>query len=138
MNRKVLAACFLSLAVAGVCNAQNTASSPETDAHFTHAQAKQLERGAHAPEQYRALASYYADRQKNYLQKADDAKREWQQLGQDNVSMAAKYPSPAESARNRYDYYMSKASKAGELEARYDRLSSTNEPVNAQLHGPNL
>jgi len=48
------------------------------------------------------------------------------------MSMAAKYPRPADSARNLYEYYMYKANKAGALEAKYTNLAAPNALVNAQ------
>ena len=77
MKRILFAACVLSLAFAGVGNAQGTASSPETDTQLTKAELKQLATNAHAPAQYTALASYFGKRRDNYLQKAVDEKKEW-------------------------------------------------------------
>lgn len=128
MTRNLLVTCFLSLAFAAVGIAQGTASSPETSAHYTRAQLKQLVLNAHAPEQYTALANYYRDRQNNYLQKAAEEKQEWARRSQNITSVAAKYPRPVDSARNLYEYYMYKASEAGTLAAKYSRLAATNTP----------
>jgi hypothetical protein len=132
MTHKILAACILTLGCAGVGSAQSTAPSPETGAHCTQAQVKQLERNAHAPDQYKVLASYYGERQKAYLQQAAEEKKEWERRSKNVSGAFAKYPRPADSSRNLYEYYMSKASKAGELEAKYSRLTSPDAPVNAQ------
>ena len=93
---------------------------------------KQLALNAHAPEQYKALASYYGAQRENYMQQAAQAKKEWGQLSQNVTSVAAKYPRPADSARNLYEYYMSKASKAETLEAKYSQMATPDAPVNAQ------
>ena len=132
MTRNLLATCVLSLAFAGVGNAQGTASSPETGAQYTQAQLKQLALNAHAPAQYTALASYFGEQKTNYLQLAAEEKKEWDQRSQNVVSVAAKYPRPVDSARNLYEYYMYKASKAGTLEAKYIRLAAPDAPVTAQ------
>jgi hypothetical protein len=132
MTRNIFAACILSIAFAGAGNAQGTASSPGTGATYTQAQVKQLERNAHAPDQYKALASYYGERQKSYLQEAAEEKKEWERRSQNVMGVLAKYPRPVDSARNLYEYYMSKASEAGSLEAKYNQLSSPSAPVNAQ------
>jgi len=132
MTRNLLATCILAIAFVGVGAAQGTASSSETGANYTLAQVKQLARNAHAPEQYTALASYYGAQKANYLQQAAEEKKEWEQLGQNIMSMAAKYPRPADSARNLYEYYMYKANKAGALEAKYTNLAAPNALVNAQ------
>jgi hypothetical protein len=108
------------------------ASSPENGAHYTKAQLKQLVQNAHTPEQYTALASYFNEQKSNYLQQAAEEKREWESRGQNVMGMAAKYPRPVDSARNLYEYYIYKASKAEILEAKYSRVASQNAPVNAQ------
>jgi len=132
MNRNLLAICILSLAFAGVGYAQGAASSPETGAHYTQAQLKQLALNAHEPAQYSVLASYFGERQKNYLQQAAEEKKEWERRSQNIMSIAAKYPRPVDSARNLYEYYMYKAAEAGTLEAKYSRLAMPDAPVNAQ------
>ena len=132
MKLSLFATCILSLALAGVASAQGAASAPETGAHYTQAQLKQLAFNAHAPAQYTALANYYGGQRNDYLQKAAEEKQEWLRRSQNIISVAAKYPRPVDSARNLYDYYMYKASEAGTLEAKYNRLSAPDAPVNAQ------
>jgi hypothetical protein len=132
MKQILFAACVLSVAFASAGNAQGTASSPETGTQYNKAELKQLELNAHAPVQYEVLASYYGGQRNNYLQQAAKAKKEWVQLSQNTVSHASKYPLPADWAWNSYEYYMSKASKAGTLEAKYSHLASPDAPANAQ------
>jgi hypothetical protein len=132
MTRNLLATCFLSFSFAAVGIAQDSASSPGADAHYTKAQLKQLVLNAHAPEQYAALASYYGGQRDSYLQQAAKAKKEWVQLSQNVTSHASKYSTPTDWARNYYEYYMSKASKAGTLEAKYSHMATPDSPVNAQ------
>lgn len=132
MTRNLLATCILSLAIAGVGNAQGTASSSETGAHYTQAQLKQLALNAHAPAQYTALANYYGGQRNDYLRKAAEEKVEWDRRSQNIVSVAAKYPRPVDSARNLYEYYMYKANEAGTLEAKYNGLATPAAPLNAQ------
>jgi len=132
MTRNLFATCILSLAITGAGNAQGMASSPETSAHYTQAQLKQLALEAHAPAQYTALANYYGQQRSDYLQRAAEEKLEWDRRSQNIMSVAAKYPRPVDSARNLYEYYMYKASEAGTLEAKYNRLAAPDAPVNAQ------
>jgi hypothetical protein len=132
MKLSLFATCILSLALAGVASAQGAASAPETGAHYTQAQLKQLALNAHAPAQYEALASYYGGQRDSYQQQAEKAKKEWVQLSQNVTSHASKYPTPADSVRNYYEYYMHKADEAGTLEAKYNHLSAPDAPVNAQ------
>jgi len=132
MTRNVCAAWILSLAFAGIGSAQAPVSSTDSSSHYTRAEVKGLARGAHAPNQYMALATYYGERQKNYLRRAEKEKKEWEQLKPNTVSMAAKYPRPVDSARNAYEYYMAKASESGALEAKYSRMATPVAFVNAQ------
>jgi hypothetical protein len=123
---------ILSLVFAGVGSAQGAASSAEAGDHQTQTQLKQLARDAHSPEQYKSLANYYGDRQKDYLQKAADEKIEWARRSQNVTGILAKYPRPVDSARNLYEYYMTRASEAGTLEAKYSRMATPDSLVNAQ------
>jgi hypothetical protein len=93
---------------------------------------KELSRSAHAPDQYRTLATYYGERQKTYLQQAEKEKKEWERMRQNTVSMAAKYPRPVDSARNAYESYMAKASESGALEAKYSRKAAPDALVSAR------
>jgi hypothetical protein len=132
MTRNRFTTWILSLAFAGVGSVQGAAASAETGDHQTQTQLKQLARDAHAPEQYKSLANYYGERQKDYLQKAADEKIEWARRSQNVTGILAKYPRPVDSARNLYEYYMTRASEAGTLEAEYTRLAAPDALVNAQ------
>ena len=124
MKNKLFAASILSFALAGVANAQATASSAENGTHYTQAQLKELTRDAHTPAQYSALAKVYGNQQNNYLQKAAEEKQLWIQRSQNIVSIAAKYPRPVDSARYLYEYYSTMAAESGQLAAKYGQLSS--------------
>ena len=132
MNRKLFEACILSLVIVSAGNAQGKAAPAETGFHYTQAQMKELKRSAHAPDQFKVLASHYGEQHKSYLQKATEEKTEWDQTWRNPAGTQAKYPRPADSARNLYEYYMYKASQAGALEAKYSRLASQDAPVNAE------
>jgi hypothetical protein len=131
MNRKMFAGSILLIAFASGASAQGSVSSPQTNAHYTQAQLKKLVRDAHTPEQYSALASYYGERQKNYLRLAGEEKLEWERRSRNVVGAAAKYPRPVDSARNLYEYYMYKASESGMLMAKASQLATPDRPVNA-------
>lgn len=133
MTYKLFAACVLSLAFAAAANAQSApSSSPEKGATYNEAQLKQMARTAHAPEQYKALAAHYGDLKMGYLRQAVEAKKDWGRLSQNVTPASAKYPTPAESARNRYGYYMYKANQVATLEARYSDLAAPGGPENGQ------
>lgn len=132
MTRRVLAACILSLAFANVGAAQGTVSFAEIGSHPTRNQLKQLVRGAHTQEQYMALANYYKTQQGIYLQREDDAKKEWERRSQNTMGTFAKIPKPADWARNLYEYYKNKSFEAGALELKYSRLAAAAVSVNVQ------
>jgi hypothetical protein len=79
-----------------------------------------------------ALANYYKTQQDTYLQREEDAKMEWERRSQNTAGAFGKYPRPADSARNLYEYYRDKASEAGALESKYSRLAASEVPVNVQ------
>lgn len=132
MIRNLFIVCILSLAFAGVGNAQAPGPSTDSSSHYTRSQVKELSRSAHAPDQYRVLAAYYGDCQSLYLQRAAKEKKEWEQLRPNTVSMAAKYPRPADSAHNAYEYYMAKASESEAQEAKYSRLATPDALAKSQ------
>ena len=119
------AAAILSFALVGVVSAQGAVSSAENGDHYTKSQLKQLERDARTPGQYTALAQYYGKQQKDYAQQAAEEKQEWVRRSQITTSLYAKYPKPADSARNLYEYYALKASEAGALSAKYGQLAGS-------------
>jgi hypothetical protein len=132
MTRNVFAVWIMSLAFAGIGTAQAPASSTDNSSHYTRAQVKELARSAHAPDQYRALATYYGERQSFYLQRAAEEKKEWERMNQNTVSMAAKYPRPVDSARNAYESYVAKALESGALEAKYSRMATPDAILSAR------
>jgi hypothetical protein len=132
MTRNLFVACVVSLVLANAGNAQGTVSSQDSGYSYTRSQVKELVRTAHSPEQFKAIASYFGQLQKTYMEQATEAKREWERIGAGVPSNRAKYPTPVDAARNLYENYMYKASEAGALEAKYTRLAAPNPPANAQ------
>ena len=132
MTRNLFTTSILALAFVGTGSSMVAASAAETGDHYTKAQMKELARKAHAPEQYKLLAHYYGERQKNYLELAAEEKTEWERRGHNVSGILAKYPRPVDSARNLYEFYMAKASESGTLEAKYSDLAAPETAVNAQ------
>jgi hypothetical protein len=124
MIRNLLGSCILSLVV-GVAFAQGSASSSGTSPRYTKAELKQMESTAHTAGQYNKLAAFYGAQHEGFVQKAAEAKQEWERRSQNVAGNNAKYPRPMDSARNYYEYYMHKASETAELEAKYSQLAST-------------
>ncbi len=87
-------------------------------------QLKRLAREARTHEQYAALADCYQKLQKNYLRQAAEEKQEWERRSENAMASAAKYPRPVDSARNLYEYYLSKASEEAALSAKYSQLAA--------------
>lgn len=67
----------------------------------------------------KTLADHYAKQQQMYEQKAAEEKQEWIRRSQINSSLYAKYPRPADAAKNLYEYYTAKAEAAGKLKDKY-------------------
>jgi len=132
MTRNVNAICVLSFALATFASAQTTISPAGGGTHYTPVQLKKLAQEAHTPSQYSALAEDYRTQQDHYLAQAADAKREWARRSNNVVSTAAKYPRPADSARQLYEYYTYKAVQAEQLEAKFDQLSNSETTVAAK------
>jgi len=132
MKLKLFAACILALGFAAAASAQSAAPSAETGPHGTKAQVKELALNAHAPEQYAALAGYYGGQKADYLQQAAEEKKEWERRAQNVIGIAARYPRPVDSARNLYEYYMYKASKAETLQAKFSQLAVQNAPAKVE------
>lgn len=128
MTRNLFVACVLSIAFTGALNAQEASPSGE---RCTKAQLKQLVRQAHSPEQYKTLAACYEVQQNDFLQQAAEERREWVRRSENVTSASAKYPRPADSARNLYEYYIYKASEAEKLSLKYSQLAPQG-PVSPQ------
>ena len=124
MKYTLIATGILYFALAGVGSAQTSSAARSGTTHYTRTQIKQMVREAHTPEQFSALASYYGDKQTQYLQQAMEERKEWAQLSQNVTVVAAKYPRPADSARYRYEYDLTKATEAEGLATKYSQLAA--------------
>ncbi len=133
MKANLLAACILSFALANAESAQGAASPTMNAAHCDPAYLKQAARDARTREQYRALADCYKHIQKENLDQAAAEKQEWLRRNQNIMVTAAKYPRPVDSARNLYEYYLSKASEAEKMSEKYSQLAARMSEKNSQL-----
>ena len=89
-------------------------------------------REAHTADQYKDLAAWFRKEEAKFRSKAEAEERDYV-LYKDRFP-AAKYPTPAESARALSDYYLYKANKMAAIADRYDKqLSRTdlNHPGSA-------
>jgi hypothetical protein len=132
MKKSFLLGSVLSFALVSVASAQSAVASTGDGEQYTHSQLKQLVREARTRDQFEALASYYAQQQQIYRQQAKAVFHEWISQWQMSGSHFNKYPTPADSARNRYEDYVAKASEAGELFAKYSELAEPTPPSTQQ------
>ena len=108
---------FLAMAVGVAC-----AEAPARP-NYTRAEIQKMVHDAHTSEQYRELAEYYRFRQQSFELRARAEKHEWVRRTFD-VSTPGKYPTPEDSSKNRYEYFMYEAEKMGLLAARYSVLAA--------------
>ena len=95
-------------------------------------QSSPADKKAHAqsPEEYKARAARLRQQEEVLRRKAATEKRDWEQRSLITSSLYAKYPRPADSARNLYEYYTYEANKKGSLAAEYEELAAA--PQGAQ------
>lgn len=122
MTRKiqVLAAIAAFTVSAGLVHAQNS-----MNAGISQAQVQTLLRSAHTVEQYQMLASYFHARQLVFEEKAQSEKQELDRRSQITAASYQKYPRPADSSRNRYEYFTAEAQQMGDQAAHYDSLATS-------------
>jgi hypothetical protein len=122
MTRKmqVLVAIAAITVTAGLARAQNS-----MNAGISNAQAQQMLRSAHTAEQYKMLAGYFHARQVVFEEKAQAEKLEWDRRSQITAASYQKYPRPADSSRNRYEYFTSEAQQMSDQAAHYESLSTS-------------
>jgi len=121
MNSKVYVACMAIALAAGSVAARAESSTP---VKLSNAELKQMEHNAQTPEQYAALASYFRSRQQDFRQQAVSEVPLMAWRSQFTFSLAAKYPRPYDSSRNRYDYFMYETHQMSQKAAYYEGLAA--------------
>ena len=117
---KVLAAIAAFTVSAGFAHAQNS-----MNAGMSPAQAEQMLHSARTVEQYQMLAGYFHARQLVFEEKAQAEKAEWDRRSQITAASYQKYPRPADSSRNRYEYFTYEAQQMAQQAAHFESLSTT-------------
>jgi|ERR1700685_2794185 hypothetical protein len=117
---KVLAAIAAFTVSAGLAHAQNS-----MNAGISQAQVQTLLHSAHTVGQYQVLASYFHARQLVFEEKAQAEKLEWDRRSQITAASYQKYPRPADSSRNRYEYFTYEAQQMAQQAAHFESLSTT-------------
>jgi hypothetical protein len=117
---KVLAAIAAFTVSAGLAHAQNA-----MNAGMSPAQAEQMLHSARTVEQYQMLAGYFHARQLVFEEKAQAEKAEWDRRSQITAASYQKYPRPADSSRNRYEYFTYEAQQMAQQAAHFESLSTS-------------
>jgi hypothetical protein len=116
---QVLAAIAAFTVSAGLAHAQNS-----MNAGMSPAQAEQMLHSARTVEQYQMLAGYFHERQLVFEEKAQAEKLEWDRRSQITAASYQKYPRPADSSRNRYEYFTYEAQQMAQQAAHFESLST--------------
>ena len=122
MIRRMQVAIAIAVFALAVGNARAESSM---NANYSQAEVKQMLRSANTPQQYRALAAYFRQRQQVFEQQAQSEKQEWDSLRQNTIGNSEKYPRPVDSARNRYEYLSAEADQMGQKAAHFESLSAS-------------
>ncbi len=110
------------LAIVG--SVQVAAAQSDSAAKLSRADLHRLERNAHTAEQYQDLGSYFRMRELSYRKQADAEMEEWTRRMQFSTSLYAKYPAPADSSRNRYEYFKYEQRQMSRQAAHYEDLAA--------------
>ena len=116
---QVLAAIAVFTVSAGLAHAQNA-----MNAGMSHAQLEQMLHSARTVEQYQMLAGYFHAQQLVFEEKAQAEKVEWDRRSQITAASYQKYPRPADSSRNRYEYFTYEAQQMAQQAAHFESLST--------------
>lgn len=121
--RKLQSLTSLCVLAVGVAFAQ-----PQTSPQYSHAELQKMIAAAHTPQQYQTLAKYLRSRQEVLEQQAQSEKTEWDRRNQITAGTYQKYPRPADSSRNRYEYFTYEARQMSQQAAHFESLSASVEP----------
>jgi hypothetical protein len=84
-------------------------------------------RDAHTAQQYHDLAAYFRERQQYFEQQAQSEKIEWDRRSQITAASYQKYPRPADSSRNRYEYFTYEAQQMASQADHFESLSAKSQ-----------
>jgi hypothetical protein len=100
-------------------------AEPPGSAIHSSSELKSMLRSAHTVQDYSALATYFRGRQSEFEQQAQSEKIELDRRSMNPALVAAKYPNPVASSRNRYEYFTYEAQQMGQQAAHYEQLSAS-------------
>jgi hypothetical protein len=122
MMRNIQSAIAVAMGVLIACAAG--AAQPASPG-YSHAELKKMISEARTAEQYKTLASYFRAQENSYEQKAAEEKQEWQRRSQINAALYQKYPRPADSSKNRYEYFAYEAQQSNAEASHYENLAAS-------------
>lgn len=114
---------WATAALAILCLVQAAAARSESS-KLSRKDLHRLERSAHTADEYQELANYFRGRARGYRKQADEAMEEWTYRMQFFSSLYDKYPSPADSSRNRFEYFKYEEQQMDLKARRYEKLSA--------------
>ena len=112
---------------AAVCTAGPMYSQPSDHPSYSQSEVKQMIRDAHTAQQYHDLAGYFRERKQYFEQQAQSEKIEWDRRSQITAATYQKYPRPADSSKNRYEYFTYEAQQMASQADHFDSLSSKSQ-----------
>jgi hypothetical protein len=123
MIHKIQAIGSLVVLAAGIAYA-----APQMGTQYSHSELQAMIRGARSTQQYQQLATYFRSRQQSLEQQAQAEKAEWERRSQSNAGAAQKYPRPADSSKNRFEYFAYEADHMGQQAEHYESLTASAAP----------
>ena len=123
MIRTLQGVTLLIVLAAGVAFAQS-----QTSAQYSHAELQKMIADARTPQQYQVLATYFRSRQQVLEQQAQSEKLEWDRRSQITAASYQKYPRPADSSRDRYEYFTYEAQQMSQQAAHFESLAAPAKP----------
>jgi hypothetical protein len=115
----MIAAAIISMA------AYAATAEPSSTPEYTKSQIMGMMRTARTVDQCRALAGYFRAQEQMFEQKARSEKQEWERRSANVTGLAAKYPRPVDSSKNRYEYFTYKAQEMDRQAARFETESAS-------------
>jgi len=94
-------------------------------AHLTKPELQRMIRTANNQEQYLTLAHYFRAEQRRFEGEAQEERQEWIRRSANVTGVAAKYPRPVDSSKNRYEYFLYEAREMDRQAAHYEGLSAS-------------
>lgn len=123
MSRMINGVTALIVLTTSLANAQLQAI-PE----YSRSELQQKIANAHTAPEYRTLATYFRARQRVVEEQAQTEKAEWDRRSGITAATYQKFPRPADSSRNRYEYLEYQAQQLGQQAEHFESLLGPSRP----------